>query len=1764
MKNQQHSDHILATAFKKASVALAVINEQGFFVEVNEALCNILGYTKAELEQQPSSIIFPKEIQHEFSVVQHALFRQEQTRHENEWLVKTKDGSFIELLFTSDLFINENGERFLIQTVRNISTEKHSRQTTELTRQQYQAIIDNSLQAFFLTKPDGSILEANKAAEKMFGYAVEELCHLGRNAIIDNTDPRLIEKLKERQQKGFAVGELTGIRKNGEKFPLEFSSFVFQENNGELRTSTMLYDISERKKQEKELQKSQEEMASILNNTEEMFMIIDSRYNVINYNKATKERAKAILGKELNIGDSLLTLAVPERYAFVIAVYNKVLAGETVRYKHTVDRGKGTEIYQLTYSPVFDTDGTCSRFMVTVRDITGEENAISEIIRNQQLLQQAESIAHVGGWELDLVTNKLYWSDEVFRMCGYEPKSFEVTFEKGLSVIHPDDQASSIEEMQRAITGKSDYTAEKRFVRPDGSIRFIESKAKIIIDSNGNAVRLVGVFHDITEQKLMQRELAISQQEYKSLFDQNPDAVLSFDLTGKFISVNDAAMLLAETSREKLLTETFDSLIDAAEIETVRNYFREVKKGNSQRFRTVIATARGNRKTLAVSLMPIVIAGEITGVFGILKDVTTEKLYEEELEFQSHLLNAIQQSVIVTKLDGTVVYWNNFAEQLYGWQKQEAVGINIMQLTPTDMSMEQAKEVMKRLAAGESWSGEFLVKHKTKGPFKIQVHNSPFFDVTGKLAGIIGVSWDITKEVESREYIKFQANLLDNVEQAVIASDHAGTITYWNHFAEKLYGYSKQEAIGNNLSIILTDDPFYTKQAIEVMQLVAEGKSWAGEFQVRNKQNKNLSVFSLSSPVYDTDGNVQGVIGVSYDITERKQAEQQKEFERLDKEALINSTSDLIWSVNNNYQLIAANKAFTQSLENNYNIHLKPGDGVLVKGVFTDEQLKFWKEQYKRALNGEQFIVELHSQSANDQSDNWSEFAFNPIVNNEQVIGVACRGRDITQNKSYQRELLAINNRLEMAQQIAKLGYWSHDLKNDVLFWSKEVYTIFGLEEHVFKSDFNSFFCHIHPDDQEAFLKEQELVLKQNMPLDHEHRIVLPNGDIKYVIQKGSVIFNDEGEPVHVEGTIQDITDAKNAALALKVNEEQLNLIYNSTAGIIFLLGVENNGENFRFISMNNAGLTTIGLSQEDLFNRPVHEVIPEPSLSLVLDKYKEAVQSGKQVVWQEETAYPTGTKTGIVTVTPIYDSQGNCIRLVGSVNDITDLKLIEKSLAISRQEYKSLFDQNPDAVYSLDLEGRFTSFNPGLEQLLECRREDIIHAVTFIPFCHPDDLEKTMGHFLKVQQGEAQTYEVRAITFKGNQKHISISNMPIVVNGEITGVYGIAKDVTSEQLVLAQLELSNERYEYATKATNDVIWDWDLKTDKVVRAGSGFYVMFGYNEKDANNDDSFWTKKVHPEDLEQVLQKRRLVFSDPKQDFWEDEYRFLRSNGEFAFVYDRGYIFRNKEGKPLRMIGATKDITAQKLSELQLRELYDKLEERASQLQLSNTELERFAYIASHDLQEPLRMVSSFLQLLEKKYQDSIDEKGREYIRFAVDGSLRMKRLINDLLDYSRVTTRKQQLEPVNMELVISDVLQNLSLQIAEKNATIETSVLPQLPLADKTQMVQLIQNLVANALKYSGSKQPVIKIDASEKEDEWLFSVKDNGIGFDEKFVDKIFVIFQRLHNKTEYSGTGIGLAICKKIIDRHGGKIYAESVPGEGSTFWFTIKKQLVPEQ
>ena len=230
-------------------------------------------------------------------------------------------------------------------------------------------------------------------------------------------------------------------------------------------------------------------------------------------------------------------------------------------------------------------------------------------------------------------------------------------------------------------------------------------------------------------------------------------------------------------------------------------------------------------------------------------------------------------------------------------------------------------------------------------------------------------------------------------------------------------------------------------------------------------------------------------------------------------------------------------------------------------------------------------------------------------------------------------------------------------------------------------------------------------------------------------------------------------------------------------------------------------------------------------------------------------------------------------------------------------------------------------------------------------------------------------------------------------------------------------------------------------------------------------------------------------------------------------------------------------------------------LEHSIAELARSNSDLQQFAYVASHDLQEPLRMVASYTQLLAKRYKGKLDQDADEFITFAVNGANRMQALIQDLLAFSRVDTQGQQFEPTSVETLLGYALENLKGGIEESRAVITHDALPTV-LADERQILHVLQNLLSNAIKFRGQRPPVVHISAEKREHEWLFSVRDNGIGIDPQYAERIFVIFQRLHTSAEYPGTGIGLSLCKKIVERHGGRIWMESQPGQGATFYFTL--------
>jgi PAS domain S-box-containing protein len=349
----------------------------------------------------------------------------------------------------------------------------------------------------------------------------------------------------------------------------------------------------------------------------------------------------------------------------------------------------------------------------------------------------------------------------------------------------------------------------------------------------------------------------------------------------------------------------------------------------------------------------------------------------------------------------------------------------------------------------------------------------------------------------------------------------------------------------------------------------------------------------------------------------------------------------------------------------------------------------------------------------------------------------------------------------------------------------------------------------------------------------------------------------------------------------------------------------------------------------------------------------------------------------------------------------------------------------------------------------------------------------------------------------------------------------------------------------------------FQLSLDPLVTAGFDGYIK---RANEAWTRTLGWTEDelravpyvefIHPEDRENTIHEA-MRLAAPGAETRDFEIRVRTRDGGY-----RVFLF-SARGEPSEGViyAVAKDITERKTAQTALEAVHAQLEQHAADLERSNENLERFAYAASHDLSEPLRMVRGFVSLLETRYQGQLDSDADEFIRYIVDGVERMQALIRDLLAYSRVGRAELQVVAVDMGELVKRALEALTKALEETGGHVGVGALPTVQ-ADATQLVQVVQNLVGNALKFTGAEPPVVRVSAERDDEAWRFAVADNGIGIEPEYAERVFEVFQRLHGPDDYPGTGIGLALCRIIVERHGGRIWVESAPGAGSTFLFTI--------
>lgn len=669
------------------------------------------------------------------------------------------------------------------------------------------------------------------------------------------------------------------------------------------------------------------------------------------------------------------------------------------------------------------------------------------------------------------------------------------------------------------------------------------------------------------------------------------------------------------------------------------------------------------------------------------------------------------------------------------------------------------------------------------------------------------------------------------------------------------------------------------------------------------------------------------------------------------------------------------------------------------------------------------------------------------------------------------------------------------------------------------------------------------------------------DGATRWIQLKSAPVFDRAGKVRLAVNVLHDITEKRRIEIVRRESEERVRRILDNLSAFVGIMTPDG-----VLIEANRSALQAANLKPEDVLGQPFDQTYWWAYDADIQAQLRDAIRraaTGEVVRYDVSVRLAPDVRVTIdFMLAPVFDRLGRVEYLIPSGIDVTARNALTEQIRQQQHRLESILNSIPGVVF----EG-FGGSEP--MNFISARVEDVLgysQAEVLAEggdfwkrIIHPDDFEPAIQKATELWEAqETRPIPFRCYTKDGELIHVEAYLGGITdLQGQPAGVCGIVLDISERRRQEAEIMRLNTLLNYQRQRLATII----SNVPGIVFEGSGsgdggpqrmdfvspfIEKMLGYSAEDCIQDAEFWQKIILPEDWESTLKRTSELFAGG--DSGTVQFRCTASDGRLVHVEAHSSIINDSKGRPIGAVGVMMDITER-------RQIEEAIAEYAEDLRRSNEELEQFAYVASHDLQEPLRMVTSYLQLIEQRYGERLDDDAREFIGYAVDGASRMKTLINDLLAYSRIQRSQAEFEPVALESVLEQARYNLQLSIEDTGAVITHDPLPEVQ-ANPLQMTQLFQNLIGNALKFRDDRTPEIHIGVKRERGYWHFSVKDNGIGIESEYLERIFLIFQRLHGRQEYPGTGIGLAICKKIVDKHGGQIYAESTPGEGTTFHFTI--------
>jgi PAS domain S-box-containing protein len=1514
----------------------------------------------------------------------------------------------------------------------------------------------------------------------------------------------------------------------------------------------LIEELQELRQLVDQLKKSspQEAIKILINASNDAAMLIEPDGTIIETNNLVAEQ----LGIELD------KLKGKNAYDFMptdIAAERKKRAKKVIRSGKSQcyqSQAQFDRILEVSMNPVFDSQGKVSSLAVFRHDIT-EQVRVEETLREREAQLQAVleslpfdvfAIDKNGRYFLQNSFGRERWGDNI----GKRPEDLDVDEE-----ILEQWQENN----QRAFAGET-FRKEMSFKIKEEDRHFTVQMAPI---KRGKEITgVVGIPIDITERVYTEQDLRESEERYRLLAENASDVVWITDLELKPIYISPSIERQRGYTPEESLMHKFEETLAPESLEVARNAFAEgqeiekIAERDPKRVRTVQLEFKCKDGSTIWTESKINYIrdhdGEPTALIGVTRDISERKKADDALQKSEELFrNAFNLAGIgraMADTEGNFIRINDALCDMSGYTEDELLESSWRGLTHPD-DMKASHNYIKQLLDGKISSFRITPRLVKKDGKILWIDLTVILsrDKVGKPLYMLGDIVDITERVNAETAMRESEEKFRNIfEHAAIGRGLAspdGKFVKVNKSFYEMLGYTEEEFLQKTwMDITHLED---LEESGRHAQQLMKGEVPFFRF-VHRLIHKDGSVTWVDLTVVlirDPEGNPLYIVGDIVDITERVQVEA----------ALRDSEEKYRLVVENSLEGIAV-------VQDGLFCFTNPGVVKLL--VYSKEELinkpfieivhpedrEIIADRYQKRLKGEEIPPSYQVRLIDKEgSIKWVE-AYVVMIEWEGDTATLAFVNDITERKKAEEELRDSEEKYRSLFEYANDSIFIIESETQhFLDVNKNAAKRLGYtREELLKMPVNRLYSpKDHSRNQEII---QQLLKTGSTTFEHTH---LRKDGSNLPVEISSRVI-EYGDKKVIQSFVRDITERKLSEDNIRASEERYrNLFETSPQGI---LTVDLKGT---ITSCNSAFLALSGYSEEEIVGKHFSEM---PSLLIKdLPRYLKMFASGIKGKVPEDYEFKWRHKDGSIRFADGYigllKENGKLTGFQTIVGDITERKQAEEALQESEEKYRSLFEYANDSIFIIEPETQhFMDVNENAAKRLGYTREELL-KLPLHRLYSPKDRSRNQELIQELLKTGSITFEHTHLRKDSSSSPVEISSR-VIEYGDKKVIQSFVRDITERKQSEDKIRASVERYRTLFETSPQGILTVDLK-GTITSCNSAFLALTGYSEEEIVGKHFSEMPSLLIEDLPRYLKMFASGIKGKVTEFIEFKWRHKDGSIRSA----DGHIGLLKEkGKLTGFQTIMQDITERKQAEEEILKLNEVLEqrvqERTAELQASNKELEAFSYSVSHDLRAPLRAINGFSYILEENYADILDEDGKDYLQKLQLASLKMDGLINDLLALSKLGRRDLRIKTLNLSNTAKRIFKELTKQEKYRQFVFNTNI-PHLSNADEHLIKVMLTNLISNAIKFTRGRQTaVIEFGCDCTGDQHVYYLKDNGIGFEMDYVDKLFNPFQRLHGEKEFEGTGIGLAIVKRIVQRHNGIVWIEGKVDQGVTVFFTM--------